>query len=349
MPIGNNLDSPFISIIVPVYNVEKYLSTCVDSILSQTFEDFELLLIDDGSTDNSGMLCDEYLKTDKRIKVIHQKNAGVSAARNKGIDEALGEYICFIDSDDWIDKQFLWDLYENAHSTDLKVLTSLSYEYPKNKSVIRKPPYSKTIYRKSEIIQFLIENDFFTTGDGGSCSKLFKRSIIEKDKQRFYLNNAAYEDTLFTFEYLSKCNSVQVKNGARYHYIHRNENSLSTKVHPYNNYIDSGLNGLKTLNNIENKYDIQIENPFFTNGVTKFLNILNYSVFGLYPSFKTVDKAKRIEVLKSLATTNYRFKESYKPNNIKQKIVSKILNIPNKRVADILFILLFKMAGVRKK
>ena len=95
------------SIIVPVYNVEKYLSTCVESILSQTFNNWELILINDGSTDYSGIICDEYKKKDTRIKVFHTENKGVSAARNIGLKNAIGEWIAFIDSDDYMEKNWL--------------------------------------------------------------------------------------------------------------------------------------------------------------------------------------------------------------------------------------------------
>ena len=94
---------PLISIIIPIYNTEKYLPRCIDSILAQTFRDFELLLINDGSTDNSGTICDEYVKKDSRIRVFHKENGGASSARNMGLDNAQGEWIAFIDSDDWID------------------------------------------------------------------------------------------------------------------------------------------------------------------------------------------------------------------------------------------------------
>ena len=104
---------PKISVVVPVYNVEKYLSVCINSVLSQTFTDFELILVDDGSTDKGGDICDEYEKKDNRIRVIHQKNQGVSAARNAGIDLSIGEYLIFIDSDDTIDKNCLSILYKN--------------------------------------------------------------------------------------------------------------------------------------------------------------------------------------------------------------------------------------------
>lgn len=106
--------TPKISCIVPVYNVEKYLRRCVDSILNQTFTDFELILVDDGSLDNSPAICDEYAVKDSRIKVIHKVNGGVSSARNVGLDVAKGEWICFVDSDDLIEADYMQKMYEAA-------------------------------------------------------------------------------------------------------------------------------------------------------------------------------------------------------------------------------------------
>ena len=106
-----------ISVIVPVYKAEKYLSRCVNSILGQTFSDFELILIDDGSPDKSGILCEEFAKKDARIRVIHQKNQGVSAARQKGLDNATGEYVIHADPDDWVEPDWLETLYLEAERT----------------------------------------------------------------------------------------------------------------------------------------------------------------------------------------------------------------------------------------
>ena len=103
-----------ISVIVPVYNTELYLHRCIDSILSQTFTDFELLLINDGSTDRSGEICDEYAGKDKRVRVFHKENGGVSSARNIGLDEARGEWIAFVDSDDWVSPKLLEILHGEA-------------------------------------------------------------------------------------------------------------------------------------------------------------------------------------------------------------------------------------------
>lgn len=102
---------PLISVIVPIYKVEKYLSYCIESILKQSFTDFELLLIDDGSPDDCGVISDNWAKKDRRIRVFHQKNAGLSAARNKGLDNAIGRYAVFIDSDDYVDIDYLINLY----------------------------------------------------------------------------------------------------------------------------------------------------------------------------------------------------------------------------------------------
>ncbi len=108
------MKNPAVSVIVPVYNVEPYLARCLDSILAQTFTDFELLLIDDGSPDRCGEICDEYPGKDNRVRVFHQPNAGVSCARNKGLDVAKGHYVVFVDSDDYVLPSYLHALYEDA-------------------------------------------------------------------------------------------------------------------------------------------------------------------------------------------------------------------------------------------
>lgn len=115
---------PKISVIVPVYNAEKYLHRCIDSILAQTFTDFELLLIDDGSKDHSGSICDEYAKKDSRVRVFHKENGGVSSARNTGIAESKGEWITFVDADDWVDETFLEEMMAYATEQNAEIVTS---------------------------------------------------------------------------------------------------------------------------------------------------------------------------------------------------------------------------------
>ena len=121
------MKNPEISIIIPVYNAEKYLGRCIESVLSQTYRDFELILVDDGSSDSSGQICDAYANKDARIHVIHKENGGVSSARNRGIKEALGEYIMFIDSDDSIVEHCFSFLFEER--TSMPDLTIFSFTY----------------------------------------------------------------------------------------------------------------------------------------------------------------------------------------------------------------------------
>ena len=106
-----------VSIIVPVYNIENYIRVCVESILAQTYESFELILVDDGSKDNSGILCDEYAAIDSRVKVIHKENGGVSSARNTGLQQAKGKWIMYVDGDDWIEPDMIESLIETAKAT----------------------------------------------------------------------------------------------------------------------------------------------------------------------------------------------------------------------------------------
>ena len=128
-----------ITVVVPVYNCENYISKCIDSILSQTFEEFTLILIDDGSKDLSGKVCDQYSKIDERIIVIHQENMGVSKTRRKGLEMAKSEYITFVDSDDYLDKYFLENMYKYAKDTNADMVCCNSIDIganlPKNISI----------------------------------------------------------------------------------------------------------------------------------------------------------------------------------------------------------------------
>ena len=122
------IGSPAISVIVPIYNAEKTLRKCVDSLLAQTFQDYEILLIDDGSPDQCGAICDEYAKLDSRVRVIHQENQGVSAARQCGMDNAQGEYTIHADPDDWVEPEMLEELYKKAKEDDAYMVICDFYE-----------------------------------------------------------------------------------------------------------------------------------------------------------------------------------------------------------------------------
>ena len=146
---------PELSVIVPVYKVEKYLSKCIDSILAQTFTDFELILIDDGSPDRCGEICDEYAAKDSRIIVIHQQNKGVSAARNAGLEIAKGKYIGFVDSDDWIEPEMYQILIATANETASELVICGSKQRDESGAFLRNDFPSKGVYDREQLLKAL--------------------------------------------------------------------------------------------------------------------------------------------------------------------------------------------------
>ena len=202
---------PQISVIVPVYNVEKYLNRCVESILSQTFKDFELLLIDDGSTDNSGSICDEYEKKDCRIKVIHKPNSGPSDARNVGIELAIGKYILFVDSDDWVSNDLLDFLYKLIvkNNADIALSGYISTGNTINNSLLRCK--ETHVISKENIRKFCLNKEIVSP-----CGKLYKRDLFNKIR---FPSGQIYEDIFTVFQVMSESNSVVVNLTPKYYYF----------------------------------------------------------------------------------------------------------------------------------
>ena len=169
---------PTVSVIVPVYKVEKYLHRCVDSILAQTFTDFELLLVDDGSPDKCGTICDEYAAMDARVRVFHQKNQGVSVARNRALESAVGEFITFIDSDDWLAENYLQALYTNLMESDADICVSAIQRITEEGELLPRKEADRTVYYGREIIEHFGRED----GDVFRCplSKLVRAAICKQ-------------------------------------------------------------------------------------------------------------------------------------------------------------------------
>lgn len=196
-----------ISIIVPVYNTEQYLSRCINSILNQNFTDFELLLIDDGSKDGSGAICDAYAEEDTRVRVFHKENGGVSSARNLGLDNAKGEWVTFVDSDDCIDDGYLYV----ESDADL---------------VVRNWTLASGIVKEfidaQNVDEFHFKEFFECNCHLGIfrqvCSSFFKASILTNNGIRFDQRFRLGEDTLFAMNYYKYCNSIDILDGACYRY-----------------------------------------------------------------------------------------------------------------------------------
>lgn len=216
-----------ISIIVPVYNSEKYLRRCFDSIINQSYKDIEIIVIDDGSTDSSDKICKEYALIDNRINIVTMKNSGVSNARNKGLDMAKGEYIAFIDSDDTIDEKFIETMYNYCQKYNSK-LCAVNVNYCYNDRV-RRPLHMETeLINKEEYYRLLLYNV-----KGFVCNKLYHRSLI--NNIRFDNEISICEDLLFNIKIASSIENVIVVNEYLYNYFQNidgtyNSNYNSKKI-----------------------------------------------------------------------------------------------------------------------
>ncbi len=211
---------PALSVIIPIYNKERYVDDCINSVLSQTFTDFELILVDDGSTDNSGAVCDAYLAKDERIKVIHQVNAGVSAARNTGLNVAKGTYIGFIDSDDTIEPDMYELLVKNAeaHEADISVCR-MRVVFP-NKVVA--PPESKEVMtlNHQQALSACLKGDL----DRSANNKIYRAAIA----RQFEFEGQMYEDILYTCKVFLTAKQTVVQHKVKYNYLVRsNSTSMS--------------------------------------------------------------------------------------------------------------------------
>ena len=213
-----------ISIIIPVYNVRLYLVRCIESVMAQTLSDWELILVDDGATDGSGDLCDLYSRKDSRIRVFHQKNMGVSSARNVGLNQATGEYIMFVDADDWIERDFCDNLLTRMKNVSKCDLVISGYkEIGKRKLRENKICKEENILLSdlSDCFDELYENCILNS----PFAKLYRRELI--GNQLFDSAVKLGEDLLFNLEYYSKCNKISLSTYVGYTYNKMNESSAT--------------------------------------------------------------------------------------------------------------------------
>lgn len=224
-----------LSVIVPVYNMEKYLEKCVDSILSQIYSDIEVILVDDGSTDKSGEICDEYSKMDSRVCVVHKQNGGLISARYVGVCHATGEYVTFVDSDDWIDSNMYENLMAHCTKTDADVVMSAINRYHTDGIVtFWKFKLEEGYYNKHDIEEKIIPTMLWNTkGEGWDVdpslwSKIYKRELIlEQLKQVKELDIYYGEDTVTIFPLLLKAESVYITNESFYFHRQREKGAIA--------------------------------------------------------------------------------------------------------------------------
>lgn len=269
--------TPKVSIIVPVYNVVIFLPKCVDSILNQTFEDFELLLIDDGASDGSAQLCDEYALKDYRVHVFHKENGGVSSARNFGIRMAKGDYLTMIDADDYVDNTYLADFgLEGMDDVDFSLQGYVKESMNKDLSITLSCGVCHRQYGRCEM------GLFYETYENGAIlnspvCKLFRTQIVQDNKLCFDESISLGEDHLFVLDYLAfvTCARVSARNG--YHYVKSEGTHLTSRIY--------------SMDSIQYYYNqvIAKRNAFMRNNGIVQLNSLGYNSMFFEFFFLTVN------------------------------------------------------------
>lgn len=302
-----------ITIIIPVYNVEGYLKRCLDSVVNQTYKNTEIILIDDGSSDNSGKICDEYAQKDNRIKVFHKANGGQSSARNLGIDNASGNYIGFIDSDDWIEREMYEVLYRNIVMYDADV-SDIDAVVVENEIPFVNCEEKIKIRENADILK-----DYFMTDRYSCCRKLYKRTVIGNIR---FIEGKINEDVLANYLFLKNSKRI-VKSSLTMYYYYNNPTSTTGKIFRER---DFDLLDICTQLVELSKDNKEIEHLAKVKFATAY-----YSILGRYLAYKSDEfenKEKRVLECHKNLRKNYIFlMKSHL--NIKKKIMITVVTLFN--------------------
>lgn len=272
------MESPLISVIVPVYKVEKYLDRCIGSVIAQTYKNLEIIMIDDESPDNCPEMCDEYARRDTRIKVIHKKNGGLSDARNIGLAVATGEYIAFVDSDDWIESDFIEILYNNAEKehADISIIGyTLVWDDGRTRRFSQDDEYY-TFDTDNAIRELLNQRKFQCM----VCQKMYKKYIF--DSVKFPIGKV-YEDVAVGLPTFLRAKKIVVSGKSKYNYYQRNDSIVNSKFDKRKLYFLECCQFIIAYSDSHNKkYDIEAH--------SFYLRALMMLILPIYQENKEADK-----------------------------------------------------------
>lgn len=275
------LVSDLISIIVPVYNVEKYLERCVNSIINQTYKNIEIILVDDGATDTSGKICDELKERDKRITVIHKTNGGLSDARNAGLKIANGEYIGFVDSDDYIEKDMFETLYNinKQHNADISIVSF--YEIYDGKVIGVRDTANLEILNKTEALKELLID---TKIQSYAWNKLFKKELFKDIK---FPTNKNFEDIATTLLLFEKANKIVLFECPKYYYVRRDDSIVGVKNYKtYKDYLDVIYDKYLYLKGKYEELELYNAYNFIINMIWVYTIIVAFDLDDVYKEFE---------------------------------------------------------------
>lgn len=267
--------NPLISIIIPIYNSSNYLRRCLDSVLNQSYLNYECLLINDGSTDNSKNICDEYALKDSRFRTFHKKNEGISPTRNLGLRHSQGDWIIIIDSDDYIEPDYIKEFLKAPYESNL-IIQSISDYSKGDPSCNIEYHFKNKLYVKEEIGDLFSDKNIYKYGT--TWSRMYKKDIITKNKLQFTNAYSTKEDVLFSITYLKYCNNVYTSSYEGYHYIYYPNSLVRTNKMNYINLFNVSYeiykNSINNKNLIANKQCLYVIRDIALNAIFSSLRKL---------------------------------------------------------------------------
>lgn len=296
-----------ISVIIPVYNAEAYLGKCLQSLCAQTFADFEVWLIDDGSQDLSGSICDQLSSRDPRFHVLHKKNGGVSSARNAGLENAKGDWICFVDADDSVEPNYLQTLHQAAKQPDASlIIQGFQTIYPDNKTQMR--TFENHSYTSKDL--YVLFQEHHINRCGFPFGKLYSNPIIQRYRLRFDEQIHYAEDVMFMLNYMCHISSVQTITGASYQYYIRNNSSLSQRIFSFESEYRCYETYGKLMQTLSHRFQLPEAALIAVNNVISEY-LVRRAIGALYQQATRKKKQERLSLLRSLSTEQIQFLQTY--------------------------------------
>lgn len=320
------IDKELISIIVPVYNVEKYIDRCINSILQQTYSNLEIILVNDGSLDQSGHICDNYKRKDKRIEVLHKENGGLSSARNAGIEIATANYIIFIDSDDYVNDTMVENLYKGLKKYDADIACCGKYLEDENNNVIEIKNKGKEycINRYEAIERMLLRDEI----DNSAWDKIYRKELFKNIR---FPDGKYYEDIETVYKLFCKCEKIVHISTVEYHYIIREGSIINSK------FSLKQLDSLEFISNI--RQDIIINYPQYKQQVEAMYYL------DLVTNLQKIYNSKEMHSYKEIYS---KLKKEFK-NSIKTILSNKYINTKKKFMCILIFFNMYKIVSLFKK
>ena len=307
-----------VSIVVPVYNTAEYLPACLDSILAQSFTDFELILVDDGSTDDSLRICEAYAFRDARIRVFHQQNAGVSAARNLGVEQAQGDWLCYVDSDDVVLPAYLQDMLEAADAEDCLVMGNISDS--RMKGLIT----SDVVLEGEAMVRYMLSHNILNLS--GPVAKLYNRATLVRYGIRFPQDIHYGEDLLYFLQYLNHIGRVAFRQSELYQVTMR-EGSLSRGYYPFESEyacFETCLSEMTTFASRLTLSDAEKTAVVWRNRTAQFFL---HSVKSIYALSNAYAWSEQMHRLHSIPVAYYRsFGKAFRPEGFSSRLVSTLVS-----------------------